>query len=233
MRDVHMRKVIILILSLFLVIGVKAQMNYLEKGNKLIYFGIAIGVNYGDFKAVRRPKLDALQTDSVKLVSSKFGPGFDLGIIGNLQFHKYWDLRLVPTLSFSDKSLEFTDQDDNVVRKTVSSIYLSMPLYLRYKSKPIKDFRFFVLGGMRYNYDLNSNSNERNTESQILVNKHDLGVEMGFGFQIFFPSFVLSPELKVYHSVSNIKRPNEGLIYSRAIDKMFSRIFTLTINLEG
>ena len=86
---------------------------------------------------------------------------------------------------------------------------------------------------MRYNYDLNSNSNERNTESQILVNKHDLGVEMGFGFQIFFPSFVLSPELKVYHSVSNIKRPNEGLIYSRAIDKMFSRIFTLTINLEG
>jgi hypothetical protein len=56
---------------------------------------------------------------------------------------------------------------------------------------------------------------------------------MGFGFQIFFPSFVLSPELKVYHSVSNIKRPNEGLIYSRAIDKMFSRIFTLTINLEG
>jgi hypothetical protein len=167
------------------------------------------------------------------LVSSKFGPGFDLGIIGNLQFHKYWDLRLVPTLSFSDKSLEFTNQDDEVVRKTVSSIYLSMPLYLRYKSKPIKDFRFFVLGGMRYNYDLNSNSNERNTESQILVNKHDLGVEMGFGFQIFFPSFVLSPELKVYHSVSNIKRPNEGLIYSRAIDKMFSRIFTLTINLEG
>ena len=108
-----------------------------------------------------------------------------------------------------------------------------MPLYLRYKSKPIKDFRFFVLGGLRYNYDLNSNSNERNTETQLLVNKHDVGAEMGLGFQIFFPSFVLSPEIKVYHSLSNIKRPNDALIYSRAIDKMFSRIFTLTFNLEG
>lgn len=233
MRNVLMRKIIITILSLFLVLGLEAQMNYLEKGNKLIYFGIAIGVNYGDYKVVRKPKLDALQTDSVKLINSKFGPGFDLGIIGNLQFHKYWDLRLVPTLSFSDKTVEFTDQDDNITPITIPSIYLSLPLYLRYKSKPIKDFRFFVLGGMRYNYDLNSNSNERNTESQIIVNKHDVGAEMGFGFQIFFPSFVLSPEVKVYHSLSNIKRPNEALIYSRAIDKMFSRIFTLTINLEG
>ncbi len=233
MCNVFMRKIIFIILALVSFASLKAQMNYLEKGNKLIYFGIAVGVNYGDYKVVRRPKLDALQTDSVKLISSKFGPGFDLGIIGNLQFHKYWDLRLVPTLSFSDKSVEFTDQDNNELTKTVSSIYLSMPLYLRYKSKPIKDFRFFVLGGMRYNYDLNSNSNERNTESQLLVAKHDVGAEMGFGFQVFFPSFVLSPEIKVFHSLTNIKRPNEALIYSRAIDKMFSRIFTLTINLEG
>ena len=233
MCNVHMRKIISTILSVFLFFGIHAQMNYLEKGNKLIYFGIAIGVNYGDFKVVRRPKLNALQTDSVKLISSNFGPGFDLGIIGNVQFHKYWDLRLVPTLSFSDKSIDFTNQDNRVNTKTVSSIYLSMPLYLRYKSKPIKDFRFFVLGGLRYNYDLNSNSNERNTETQLLVNKHDVGAEMGLGFQIFFPSFVLSPEIKVYHSLSNIKKPNEALIYSRAIDKMFSRIFTLTFNLEG
>ena len=233
MCNVFMRKIILIILSVFLFAGLKAQMNYLKKGNKLIYFGIAIGVNYADYKVVRKPKLDALQTDSVKLISSKFGPGFDLGIIGNIQFHKHFDVRFVPTLSFSDKSLEFIDQDDVATKRTVNSIYLSLPLYIRYKSKPIKDFRFFVLGGFRYNYDLNSNSNERNTEDQILVNKHDFGAEMGFGTQIFFESFVLSPEIKVYHSLSNIKQANPELIYSRAIDKLFSRIFTLTINLEG
>lgn len=233
MRNVFMRKIIVLILSLFLWAGAHAQMNYLKKGNKLIYFGISLGVNYGDYKVIRKPKLNSFNTDSVKLISSKFGPGFDLGIIGNLQFHKYMDFRFVPTLSFSDKSIEFTDINNVVVKKTIPSIYLSMPFYFRYKSKPIKDFRFFVLAGIRYNYDLNSNSNERNAESQIIVNKHDVGFEMGFGFQIFFPSFVMSPEIKVYRSFTNIKQPNPELIYSRAIDKMFSRIFTLCINLEG
>jgi hypothetical protein len=228
-----MRKIILLSILLLSFIAGQAQMNYLKKGNKLIYFGIAMGVNYGDHKIIRSAKIDALQTDSIQNARPKFGPGFDLGIIGNYQFHKFIDLRLVPSLSFSDKSIIFKELDGSETTKTINSIYLSMPLTLRYKSKPIKDFRFFVLAGVRYNFDLNANSNERNNETQLLVNRHDFGAELGFGFQVFAPSFIFSPELKVFHSMSNIKLPNEGLIYSRAIDKLFSRIFTLTINLEG
>lgn len=228
-----MRKIILIILLIVGVAQANAQMNYISKGNKLIYFGISMGVNMADYTIVRRPKLDALNTDSIKLISTKFGPGFDLGIITNLQFHKYMDLRFVPSLSFSDKQIKFTDINDQEILKKVSSIYLSFPLTFRYKSKPIKDFRFFVLGGVRYNFDLNALSNSRNNGDQILVNQHDFGGEMGFGFQVFFPTFVFSPEIKVFHSFMDIKRPNEGLIYSRSIDKLFSRIFSFTINLEG
>lgn len=228
-----MRKIILFIILVIGVAQANAQMNYISKGNKLIYFGIAMGVNMADYTIVRKPKLDALNTDSIKLISTKFGPGFDLGIITNLQFHKYMDLRFVPSLTFSDKEVKFTDIDDNETLKKVSSIYVSFPLTFRYKSKPIKDFRFFVLGGLRYNFDLNALSKGRTSASEILVNQHDFGGEMGFGFQIFFPTFVFSPEIKVFHSFMDIKRPNEGLIYSRAIDKLFSRIFSFTINLEG
>lgn len=220
-----------------MIVGVaqaNAQMNYISKGNKLIYFGISLGVNMADYTIVRRPKLNTLNTDSIGLISTKFGPGFDLGIITNLQFHKYMDLRFVPSLSFSDKVITFTEVGNpNPVEKKINSIYLSFPLTFRYKSKPIKDFRFFVLGGLRYNFDLNALSNSRNNGDQILVNPHDFGGEMGFGFQVFFPTFVFSPEIKVFHSFMDIKRPNEGLIYSRSIDKLFSRIFSFTINLEG
>ncbi len=233
MCHVRMRKIILIIILFCGVSIVNAQLNYIQKGNKLIYFGISVGFNLGDYAVVRKPKLNTLQTDSVKLIKAKFGPGFDLGIIGNLQLHKFFDIRFVPSLTFSDKKMIFTNQDDQPKEMTVSSIYLNMPLYFRYKSKPIKDFRFFVLGGFRYNYDLNAKANERNNENLLLVNKHDFGVEMGFGFQIFFPSFVMSPEIKVYRGLMNVKETNNELIYSRAIDKLFSRIFTITINLEG
>ena len=228
-----MRKIAFFIILAFGFASANAQMNYISKGNKLIYFGISMGVNMADYTIVRRPKISTLSTDSIILVSTKFGPGFDLGIITNLQFHKYMDLRFVPSLTFSDKEITFTDIDRDVKTKKVSSIYLSFPLTFRYKSKPIKDFRFFVLGGLRYNFDLNASSNGRNNSEQILVSPHDFGGEMGFGFQIFFPTFVFSPEIKVFHSFMDIKRSNEGLIYSRAIDKLFSRIFSFTINLEG
>jgi len=228
-----MRKIILFILVSFGFATANAQMNYIAKGNKLIYFGIAMGVNMADYTIVRKPKINALITDSIKLISTKFGPGFDLGIVTNLQFHKYMDLRFVPTLTFSDKQITFTDVNNKTTEKKVSSIYLSFPLTFRYKSKPIKDFRFFVLGGFRYNFDLNALTNGRNNEDQILVNQHDFGGELGFGFQIFFPTFVFSPEIKVFHSFMDIKRNNDGLIYSRSIDKLFSRLFSFTINLEG
>lgn len=229
-----MRKIILFIILIFGFATANAQMNYIAKGKKLIYFGIAMGVNMADYTIVRRPKIDALNTDSIKLITTKFGPGFDLGIVTNLQFHKYMDLRFVPTLTFSDKQIIFTTiNDPEPVPKKVSSIYLSFPLTFRYKSKPIKDFRFFVLGGLRYNFDLNALSNGRNNEDQILVSQHDFGGELGFGFQIFFPTFVFSPEIKVFHSFMDIKRNNDGLIYSRSIDKLFSRMFSFTINLEG
>ena len=228
-----MRKIILLIVLVLSFASANAQMNYIAKGNKLIYFGIAMGVNMADYKIVRKPKINTLETDSIKLISTKFGPGFDLGIITNLQFHKYMDLRFVPALTFSDKQITFTNINNKIITKKVSSIYLSFPLTFRYKSKPIKDFRFFVLGGLRYNLDLNAMSNGRNNEDQILVNRHDFGGELGFGFQIFFPTFVFSPEIKVFNSFMDIKRNNDGLIYSKAIDKLFSRIFSFTINLEG
>ena len=228
-----MRKIILFTIILIGFATANAQMNYIAKGSKLIYFGISMGVNIADYTIVRKPKIDAQNTDSIRLVSTKFGPGFNLGIITNLQFHKYMDLRFVPSLSFSDKQIRFTDIDNKVVEKKVSSIYLSFPLTFRYKSKPIKDFRFFVLGGLRYNFDLNASTNGRNNADQILVSPHDFGGELGFGFQIFFPTFVFSPEIKVFHSFMDIKQNNDGLIYSRSIDKLFSRIFSFTINLEG
>lgn len=209
----------------------KAQLNYLEKGNKVIYFGIHLGYNHSDFTVIRKPKISGI--DTIQTIQSRFGPGFNIGIIGNYQFHKYFDLRFIPTLSFSDKQLEFNDIQGESVTKTVSSIYLHFPLTVRYKSKPIKDFRMFVLGGIRYDFDLSAKSSRRNVEEKILVDAHDIALEIGFGFQIYLPYVILSPEFKVSHGIKNIKFPNENLIYSRAIDKLFSRAFTISLNLEG
>lgn len=226
-----MRKIILSVILMASVFGLSAQINYFELSGKTIYFGISMGGNYGTYKIIPKP----LSSDNDTVVSfrGKYGPGFNLGIIGNLQLHEYFDIRFVPSLVFSDKSVEYTYDNGRTDKKTVSAIYTDLPLDFRYKSKPIKDFRIFVIAGMRYTYDLNSLSKARNAEDKLKLSPHDLSVEYGIGFQYYFPYFILAPEFKVSHGILNLNTPNEGLINQRLIDKIFSRMFTFTINFEG
>lgn len=218
---------------LLLIAGqVYAQFNVHELGKKKIYFGIAVGVNVADFTIIRNAMRK--ENDSIRAFRPVVGPGFNLGIIGNYQFHKYFDLRFIPTLSFSDKSIEYTQKGSpTILKKTVQSIYLDFPVLLRYKSKPIKDFRIYVIAGIRYDFDLASNQKSRRALDIVKLRRHDVAVEAGIGFMYYFPYFILSPEFKFTHGVLNIHEPTEGLIYSRVIDKLFSRAFTITLNLEG
>src|ERR1035437_124094 len=85
---VWMKRIAIVLLVTLLSLGLKAQFNINELGSKTIYFGIAMGFNVGDFKLIHTPA--APQNDSVRYMKTTIGPGFNLGIIGNYQFHKYF-----------------------------------------------------------------------------------------------------------------------------------------------
>lgn len=226
-----MKKLFILLTGLFLFTSASAQFNVHELGRKNVYFGIALGVNMADFKVIRQPY--QVQNDSIRYFRSKLGPGFNLGIICNYQFHKYFDLRFIPTLSFSDKTIEYEDLDRTILKKSISSIYLDFPLQVRFKSDPIKDFRIYVIAGMRYDFDLASNVKSRKALDIIKLNRHDVAAEYGLGFMIYMPYFILSPEFKMSHGILNVHSPTDGLINSRVIDKLYSRTFTFTLNLEG
>lgn len=225
-----MRKVIFI--TLLFPFLANAQFNLYELGRKQIYFGIALGGNVADYKIIKNKYTPA--NDSIKSFQSKIGPGFNLGIVTNWQFHKYFDLRFIPTLSFSDKSIEYTTlrKKQSVVKQTIQSIYLDFPLLIRFKSEPIKDFRLYAVAGMRFDVDLASNTNVRD-KTLLKVGKYDIAAEYGVGLMIYFPYFIMSPEFKMSHGVININSPTEGYLYSRVIDKLYSRTFTFTLFLEG
>lgn len=226
-----MKKIVFVLITLLTISTVKAQFNVHELGKKDIYFGIALGVNVADFKIIHTPV--RIENDSIRYFKAKVGPGFNLGIICNYQFHKYFDLRFIPTLSFSDKNIEYEDLDHNMIKKSLSSIYLDFPLLLRFKSQPIKDFRIYVIAGVRYDYDLASNVKARKADDIVKLNNHDVAAEYGIGFMVYFPYFILSPEFKMSHGMINVHSNTPGLIYSRTIERMYSRTFTLSLNLEG
>ncbi len=88
----RLRKGFYAVLLLLLCGSLQAQFNFNEMSKKTIYFGIAMGVNVADFKIIRAP--NAAANDSIHYIKTAIGPGFNLGIIGNYQFHRYFEFKV-------------------------------------------------------------------------------------------------------------------------------------------
>jgi hypothetical protein len=93
--------------------------------------------------------------------------------------------------------------------------------------------RVFVLGGIKYGFDIASRARRRKDENILKIAPVDFSVEVGFGMQFFFPYFILSPELKYTHGLNNILIFNEEVIQSNVLENVLSRTFTLSFHFEG
>ncbi|MCP4437786.1 MAG: PorT family protein [Aureispira sp.] len=198
---------------------------------KNYYFGIALSSNFSKYHVGHHQSF--LQNDTIQSLESFRGPAFNIAGIFNLKIGKSFDLRCTPGVSFADRRLKYKLTNTTTEIKKLESTFIEFPILFRYKSDFYKDIRVFVIGGFKYSVDLSSNSKARQAENLIKISPHDLAAELGIGFQIFFPYFILSPEVKYSHGVLNILERDRNLIYSSTIDKLFSQGLTITLNVEG
>jgi hypothetical protein len=92
--------------------------------------------------------------------------------------------------------------------------------------------KVYTLAGGRLDYDLASNANKRNAEQLIKLKPFDYSVEAGLGFHIYFPYFVLSPELRVNWGMSNLHSRNPDMKFSSNVDQIYSRMISISLTVE-
>jgi hypothetical protein len=213
------------------------ELNLPDHDEKQYYFGIILGYNTSHYSITHHPYF--LSRDTISVVNSQNSGRIHLGIMGNWQLSKHFDLRFYPlNLIFSEKKFGYIQKytgDPSTANETqnVESIVMSFPLQVRLKSDRINNFRVYTLAGVKYDFDLASNSGARNSDNIVKVNKSDYGLEGGIGFQFFFPYFILSPEIKFSYGLTNVHSRDESLRYSNVIDKMNSRMILFSLHFEG
>jgi hypothetical protein len=90
-----------------------------------------------------------------------------------------------------------------------------------------------MLTGIKGEIDLASNARAKRAEDLVKINKYDYGVELGLGFNFYFPSFIFSPEIKFSNGLSNLHSRDENLKYSNVLDRIFSRMIVISFHIEG
>lgn len=233
----HIRSCKVIISCLILLFPILAQgqdrvaINDAKFNKRKFHFGIHMGFNVSDFKI--RHSEEFIYNDSILGINSKTGPGFNLSILGSLHLSKNFELRILPGVAFAEKYLVYDIRDGVTTDKKIESIIVETPIHIKFKSDPIRDFKIYVFGGMKYGYDMASNSKARRAEDLVKLSKHDWAVDYGLGFEIHFPLFILAPEFKVSNGIINILAPDNQLNFSKVIDGLRSRTFLFSINFEG
>lgn len=231
----HMRFLCTIFL-LFLVMQAQAQKKNMTKhDSKIIHFGISMGINNSQF-AITRSSAFA-QHDSIKVVDSPRSPGFNVGIVSALHTGKHGEIRFIPTLVFAEKDLRYTEyniEGDDETNKTVESIIINFPLSYKYKSdRFFNNFRFYVLGGGRFDWDLASNSKARKALDIVKIDRFDVAAELGLGLEFYFPMFIFAPEIRISHGLLNTHVPTDNLRYSEVLQRLRSKYITISLQFEG
>jgi hypothetical protein len=215
------------------------EINLPNHDDKKYYLGIGLVYNNSRFGVSHHPQF--LANDSVQVAESENTGGFGLAGMHTYRLSPRFEVRAIfPQLLFSYKNLTYhlkypdpSKEEQPVVTKRVESILLGLPIHLKFRSDRINNFRVYMFGGVKFEYDLASNSTARRAEDLVKLAKIDYGVEAGIGFNFYFPVFILSPELKISNGLSNIHSRDPNLKYSNTIDKLNSRMIVFSLIFEG
>lgn len=220
--------------------------------SQLFHFGFILGINHMLFTVNTVDDLPSIKwtaTQSpdvfgdslyVYSVTSNPTPGFSVGILANMHLGKYADLRLIPTLSFGERQLNYNilRYKDGVplfveIQKSITSTIIEIPLELRYKSRRLNNFRAYVLGGMKYSLDLASQKKGKNNNnmSNVKLYRNDFSLEIGAGTEFYTTYFKFGIEAKMGYGFRNLVI-DEDHIYSGSLESLRSKVFLLSFTFE-
>ncbi len=214
------------------------ELNQLQHDEDPLHFGINLGVNRSHYNILHSRQF--LKFDSVNVIESINSTGINLAGLVSIRLGNYFDLRTYPIdLIFTEKAFQYTLKtpdkprgEDTLTTKKVQGITLAFPVQLKFTSDRIANLKVFMMAGARVDYDLAANAGKKTNDDIITLQRLDYAAEASLGFHIYFPVFVLTPELKISYGLRNVLAPNNALKYSNTIDKIASRSLTFSLTVE-
>ncbi|WP_282123912.1 porin family protein [Algibacter mikhailovii] len=211
-----MKHVLILIAFLFISQVSTAQLFQKEKvtydanqgqgstDNDLLRWGYFLGLNGYDFKFNYNEDLRDIYVNR--------GPGFNVGLIGNLRINKFIDLRLEPGLSINTRELHYSpsyfdgqDYKPSDLVREIKSTYIHIPLLVKVSTKRVNNFKPFIVGGFSTALNLSSNEDnpEDNDNGQFRTTTNPFFYELGFGIDFYLYNFKFTPSIRGIFGISD------------------------------
>jgi len=211
----------------------KKQLNLTKYDRKMFHFGFSLGMNYSDISVKLKENIQSL--DSVYVVEPKGAVGFNLGIVTDMRLGEHFNLRFIPGISFVGRSMVYTLYEQDTVPvvydKIVNSVYLEVPLYFKFRSRRINNWRVYVIGGGKFLYDMATKEEVESEEIILKMKREDYTWDLGVGVDFYLEYFKLSTEVKMSFGLNNLLVEDQT-VFTNSIQSLKSKTFLFSIYFE-
>jgi hypothetical protein len=212
-NKLHLQRNQILIVGLLLLSAISAEAQkkrWVEKNNpnydeRKLTYGFLIGLHTSTYQLKYADNFnDPAKFPTLHSVIPKWKPGFSLGFIVNYRLNDLLDLRVTPKVGFYEHEVIYRYSDNTPQEsRLVETTMVEMPLLLKYKSERRGNIRMYMVGGVKPAIEASGQKELENSET-LEVKTSNLHLEAGFGFDLYYPLFKFSPEIRFSRGIVDI-----------------------------
>ncbi len=206
----HRYKVIAVAVLMLCALQSEAQKTrWVEKNNpnydnRKLTYGFLIGIHSSIYQIKYSDKFVTPALDTVSAVLPSWSSGFSLGFIVNYRLTEFLDLRLTPEVAFYENKVRYQFTNDPPVDETVENTIVEFPILLKYKSERRGNIRMYMVGGVKPGIEASGKKNVDQTKATLEIKETHLNLEAGFGFDLYYPLFKFSPEIRFSRGLLNM-----------------------------
>src|SRR5688572_2077594 len=178
------------------------QRNNPNYDDKKLTYGFLIALHTSTYQVDYADKFITQQFDTVHSVNPIWSSGFSLGFIVNYRLSEFFDLRLTPQVAFYEQRVRYQYTDETFADETVESTMVEIPVLLKYKSERRGNIRMYMIGGVKPAFE--ASGKKEQTKEELELKGTNISIEAGFGFDLYYPLFKFSPEIRFSRGLIDI-----------------------------
>lgn len=191
------------------------------------HLGYSVGVNMMNFIYNEVGTYD---------VQTQQNPGININLITSVKLAKYLDFRAMPGIMFGQRDMQI-DQGGQTWDAKIESVYIDMPLLLKYRSERVNNFAPYLIAGVNPRVDLTGGEISEGWQSVArIIGAFDIYPELGVGIDFYLEKVKVATELKFSVGMLDIYRPaddnQEYQLYNNAFDRISSNMVILSFHIE-
>jgi hypothetical protein len=196
---------------------------------KKLSYGFLIGIHTTTYQIKYANNYATLITppnDSLYSIEPQWSPGFSLGFIVNYRIADFFDLRITPKFAFYEHRLKYRFVN-TTQEQLIETVMVEVPLLLKYKSERRGNVRMYMIGGVKAGIEASGKKQIENSSKGLDVKGSNTSLEMGFGFDLYYPLFKFSPELRFSRGIADMLDHSKNNIYSDPLKRINTNTITL------